>query len=529
LGSWDVATDPAHPRLEWRAPTGLAVVPINGDGTIVANEEPGRRLVVRDGATRKELGRIGPIDNEYDLAAVSPDGRLLAVGSRSSPKISVWVVATGREKARFNEPNPALVSLAFGPDGRYLALERAHGVIEIRDLNGGAAPRVTPRVTKPHPLTTSAFSPDGRFVATSVSSLGNARPTTVWQLDPWREVATYPGVPGGWSLFTHESRSMVVNVNQAAIRWDYIPSREPDQPAGHDDEAWSVAFSPDGTILASGSDDTDERRTIKLWDVAGASLVRGWQAGAGTVAALAFEPRGQALASAHLNKPGEVRLWDPATGRHLASLSGHTDSVRTVAFSPDGQMLASGGSDRAIRLWDVASAQCIRVLDGHADSVRRVAFSPDGSRLASASNDFTVRLWEVARGAPPLTLRAIDKVAAVAFAPDGRSLAAADEKGMVSVWDADTGARLHSMASEHDLPLCLAYSGDGRSLAVAGKTRTIRLWDPVTGQELLTLNGHVAQINALAFAPDGRTLASCSHDGVVRLWRGDRPRLDTLR
>src|SRR5262249_51173096 len=158
----------------------------------------------------------------------------------------------------------------------------------------------------------------------------------VWQLDPWRESATYPGVPGGWALFTQDSRSMVVNVNQAAIRWNLSPTREPDQPAGHGDEAWSVAFSPDGSILASGSDDTDEPRTIKLWGVAGGGRVRGGHAGPGTVAALAFDPRGQALASAHLNQPGEVRLWDSASGRHLASLSGHADFVRTVAFSPDG-------------------------------------------------------------------------------------------------------------------------------------------------------------------------------------------------
>ena len=107
--------------------------------------------------------------------------------------------------------------------------------------------------------------------------------------------------------------------------------------------------------------------------------------------------------------------------------------------------------------------------------------------LASASNDYTVRLWDVATGGLTRTLQAIDNVAAVAFAPDGRSLAAADEKGMVTMWDVDSGARLQSMAFEHDFPLCLAYSPDGRSLAVAGKTRTIRLWDPVTGQELLSL------------------------------------------
>ena len=438
--------------------------------------------------------------------------------------ISLWDVAAGREKARFDNPHARLWSIAFSPDSRYLALDRAHGEIEVRDLVTNAVRTVTPPVSEGHPSTLFAFSPDSRYFATNVRpGFGKTQPTSIWLIDPWRLVATYPGERKSTELlaFTSDGPSLIQIIGESLVRWNFLPRAEPEQPTGHADEAWSLAFSPDGSILASGSDDTDEPETIKLCDVATGRPVRDWYAGVGTVAALAFDPRGQFLASAHLNKPGEVRLWDPATGRLLAALSGHIDFVRAVAFNPDGTILASAGSDRTIRIWNVAARKCIRVLNGHTNNVRQVAFSPDGAMLVSGSNDFTVRLWNVATGALTHTLKAIDDVAAVAFAPDGKSLAAADENGMLSVWDARTGERTHSMAFEKDFLLSLAYSPDGRSIAVAGKTRTIRLWDPVTGQELLTLEGHKGQVNGLAFSPDGSVLASCSHDGAVRLWRAN--------
>jgi WD40 repeat protein len=524
LACWDVKTNPARPRLTWSRFTENARQPRAGDGPITALEGPGPGFRLHDLEEAMGLGWTGVIDRN-PLAASSADGRLLAVAT--GPWVVLWDLMAGREQARYELPHEqGLLAIRFSPDSRYLTAVFASGRYDIRDSRTGLVRTIPPDLDNPGPGVYLAFSPDSRFLARNASKLGSPQPTRVWQLDPWREVAAYPGVPGGAdSLFTPDGRSLFVRVYQAAIRWSYSPPPQLGHPAGHADEAWSVAFSPDGSILASGSDDTDDPRTIRLWDVATGRLVRGWHGGRGTVAGLAFNPRRQILASAHLDKPGEIRLWDPATGRRLVSLAGHSGSVRTLTFTPDGKTLASAGSDRTVRLWDVSSHRCIRVLDGHTDSVRQVAFSPDGTGLASASNDFTVRLWDVATGALTRSLQAIDVVAAVGFAPDGRSLAAADQKGMVTVWDVDSGDRLRSMAFEHDFPLCLAYGPDGRSLAVAGKTRTIRLWDPVTGQELLTLDDHKAQVNALAFSPDGSVLASCSHDGAVRLWRASEPEI----
>ena len=520
IDHWDLSTEYDRPRLISTRPTSLTNLPISPDGAIVAFEEPGNQFVVRDIVNNKELGRVPPIDESYTLAIPSPDGRLLALYG-SARSVFLWDLATGRATAQFAQGPYDLITLRFSPDSRYLSFDFRNGDFEIRDLVTGAVQRIPKDGIDPHPHMSSAFSPDSRLIARHASQLRKPQRTRIWQLDPWRLVATYPGEPetANEVLFAPNGNSLILRIGTSAVRWYYAPAPEPGEPAGHAAEAWSLVFSPDGKVLASGSDDTGEKQTIKLWDSATGAFVRGWKAGPGTVSALAYGPGGRLLASGHFDKASGVRIWDASNGQQLAALAGHTGHVRTVAFSPDGKLLASAGSDRAIRLWDVETHRSVRIFNGHTDVIYHVAFSPDGSRIASASNDSTVNLWDVATGKVERTLRAVESIQAVAFAPNGRTLAAADEKGMVSIWDVNTGARLHSMAFETDYLLCLAYSPDGRTLAAAGKTRTIRLWDPLTGQELLNLIGHKAQVNNVAFSPDGLTLASCSHDGVVKLWR----------
>jgi WD40 repeat protein len=280
---------------------------------------------------------------------------------------------------------------------------------------------------------------------------------------------------------------------------------------GHTRNVWSVAFSPDGRLLASGSNDN----TIKLWEVASGREVRILTGHSGAVFSVAFSPDGRLLASGSYDTT--IKLWEVATGNLVRTLSGHTHWVNSVAFSPDGRLLASGSYDTTIKLWEVATGNLVRTLRGHGESVYYVAFSPDGRLLASGSWDDTIKLWEVATGREVRTLFG-GGVTPVAFSPDGRLLASGSWQE-IKLWEVATGNLVRTLTGHTGPVYSVAFSPDGRLLASAGSTdKTIKLWEVATGREVRTLRGHGDSVYSVAFSPDGRLLASASRDTTIKLW-----------
>ena len=310
-------------------------------------------------------------------------------------------------------------------------------------------------------------------------------------------------------------------------RW-LLEGAELEPPAaGHDDEAWAVAFSLDSRLLASGSDDTGNPETIRIWDPRSGQKRLGWYAGVGTTAALAFSPDGRILASAHLETLDNVRLWEVATGKPLATLSGHTNRARTVAFQPNGELLASAGSDRTIHLWNANTRRLSRVLTGHGDTIQQVVFSPDGAHLVSASSDHTVRSWVVGEDRPRWIFPGPEKFAAIEYSADGLTLAAADEDGSITLIDPESGTQRGLIRDEERVLRNLAFSPDGGILAAAGETGRVRFWDPMTGQELLALADNASIVHTITFAPDGSAMAYASHNGTVTIWQAGRDNVVT--
>ncbi|MBI3248830.1 MAG: WD40 repeat domain-containing protein [Deltaproteobacteria bacterium] len=347
---------------------------------------------------------------------------------------------------------------------------------------------------------------------------------TLWALVqtsplPWSWQATRQLVAAHWQPTEARAAAcwadLVATVAQVddPTTVEHFVSQERAVLRGHANWVRSVAFSPDGTTLASGSSDC----TIRLWNVAQGqerTVLRGhtlW------VRSVAFSPDGTTLASG--SGDSTIRLWDVASGRVRNVLQGHTDPVAFVAFSPDGTTLASGGRDHTVRLWDIARGQERAVLQGHTDTVAAVAFSPDGTTLTSGSFDHTVRLWDVARRQERAVLRGhTNRVAFVAFSPDGTTLASGSFDHTVRLWDVARRQERAVLRGHADWVLSVVFKIDGTTLVSGSRDHTVRLWDVARRQEWAVLQGHTDAVESVAFSLDGTTLASGSADHTVRLW-----------
>jgi WD40 repeat protein len=364
-----------------------------------------------------------------------------------------------------------------------------------------------------------AFSPDGRTLASG----GDEGIVQLWKVRTHKPIGqsmpNFTGPPVTGVAFGRKGRTVASASGHDPVIWR-VRTQKFRMRLQHGVLTQSLAFSPDGRMLAGGGSD------IELWkasDGAHLATLRSSE----LVMSVAFSPNGRILASGDAG--GEVRLWSVHNRRPFGSARpGGKGFVFSVAFSPDGETVASGSEDGTVRLWRVHTSQILPRLQFYSPDAVRVAFAPDGRLLAAVSAGEVTKVWTAGNrrtfGKPrPARDNVEGPMDDVVLSPDGtRALVYGESSDAANVWTVATGKghRLNTPGSF----LAGAFSPDSSLVATgnnAGRPRAAgqaQIWKAGTGQADGTIDGQTRQVTGIAFGPGNKVLATGGDDGVVRFW-----------
>ncbi|MBP5971805.1 NACHT domain-containing protein [Brasilonema sp. CT11] len=440
--------------------------------------------------------------------AFSPDGKLLAMGDTNG-EIRLWQVADEKHILTCKDHTNWVVSLAFSSDGSTLASSSTDQTVRLWDVSTGQCLQTL----QGHDNVWSvAFSPDGKMLASGCKD----QTVRLWSVSTGECLRTFQG-HSNWVLsiaFSPDGHTLVSSSGDHTIRlWDVNTGECKKTFRGHCGGVRSISLSPDGQTLASGSED----QTVRLWDVSTGECLKILQGHSNRVMSIAFRSQGDILASGSFDQT--VKLWDVSTGECKRTFQGHSNFVWSIAFRTQGDIVASGSYDQTVKLWDVSTSECRRTFQGYSNQVTSVAFSPDSQMLTSGSVDHTVKLWDVNTGECKKTFRGHSNwVYLVAFSPQGNTLVSCSGDKTAKLWSVSTGLALRTLHGHSARIWSTSFSPNGQTLVSGSEDQTVRLWDVSTGECLRTFQGHSDAVWSVAFSPQGTTLVSGAWDKTIRLW-----------
>ncbi len=294
--------------------------------------------------------------------------------------------------------------------------------------------------------------------------------------------------------------------------YKYWTSQQPATLMGHAGEVNTVAISPDGKKIVSGSDD----KTLRIWDLNSQKLLRTLTGHTDWVYALALSADGQTIVSGSKDKT--IKLWQ-LSGQQIRTLTGHTSYINSVAISPDSTKLVSGSYDKTVKVWNLRTGQ-VDTLKGHSREVLTVAISPDGKKIVSGSVDRTVRIWNLTTlKAQSILTRHTGDVNAIAISPNNQQFVSVSDDRTIELWNLNTGREIRTLTGHLADINAVDFSPDNQHIATGSDDKTVRIWDLTTGEDIYTFKGHQGAVFAVDYSPDGKTLVSAGADKTIRKWQ----------
>ncbi|MEV4380200.1 trypsin-like peptidase domain-containing protein [Streptosporangium sp. NPDC049644] len=463
-----------------------------------------------DGMTLFQLAGGVPLrlGDASSALAVSPDGRLLVTGTHDG-RLQRWnrpdLVPSGRDLRDDVRAHDDFVSaLAFSPDGGLLASAGGDGVIRLWTVRGGALlARGAPLAGHEGFVTSLAFGLDGDFLISG----GQDTTVRIWDSHARRQVGDpWVGHTGAvTAVAAAPDGTLIVSggLDRTLRTWDWH-----EQPSAH------------GPSTALAAAEAGEVEAARRWDAGGFQARPAWRVHREFIHDLAVSPDGRLIATGSDDRT--LRLSDLNGVLAADPIGGHGGSVRGVAVSPDGRLAASASSDRTVRRWNRAGRLDGLAFDGHDAPVNAVAFHPDGSLVASASDDGTVRFSDLDGRAVGAPFSAHDgPVTGVAFHPDGRRVVSGGRDGTVRIWAPDSRNPVITCSGHEGEVESVSVSPDGSLVVSCAGDRTVRLWD-IDGRPVgAPFIGHDGEVRDVVFSPDGTMVVSAAQDGTVRVWALD--------
>ena len=396
--------------ITWAAfsPDGTLAVTLGRDGGRVWNVRTGRELVRLAGHA------------EMETADFSPDGDLVATGSADGTA-KVWDARSGLELLTLSASGGALGEVRFSPDGTTL-ITGGTGATRVWDVTPegrGEALAIATPTEHEYPLV--AYGLRGSVLV----STGD-RGVTAWDATSGDRLERFPW-RSDLTRFVPDDQRVLLSTDPPLIQVDDTGEMRATYPTR---DSRVVAYSPDGSVLASGHQDG----RVLLWDAETGVQIATLNPGSDrlpSVNDLVFSPDNSLLVSA--SSDGTAKVWDLRTDRVIRRFT-HAEDVNAVAFSPDGSLVATGSNDATAKIWQLDGGR-VTVLAGHQGAVQSIQFSPDGTRVVTSSEDTTIRLWDVETGREVLILRGPTASATdIAFSPDEVHLASASFDGTIRVY-----------------------------------------------------------------------------------------------